>query len=77
MCLPYIAIFHNLFWVMFVYDDGIQSWLDLVGIRDGHVRLRAHTWYEQSSIFALAYCAIAWTVYWLGIAMRHPKAKQA
>ena len=77
MCLPYIAIFHNLFWVMFVYDDGIQSWLDLVGVNDVHVRLRAQTWYEQSSIFALAYCAIAWSVYWIGFAMRAPKSKQA
>ncbi len=28
--LPYIALFHNLFWIMFVFDDGLQAWLDML-----------------------------------------------
>lgn len=35
--LPYIALFHNLFWVMFVFDDGLQAWMDPLGVYGGQL----------------------------------------
>jgi hypothetical protein len=50
--LPYIALFHNLFWVMFVFDDGLQAWMDPLGVYGAHDRLRAQPLQAKIAIFS-------------------------
>lgn len=53
--LPYLTLFHNVFWVLFVFDDGLQAWVDPFGIEAAHDRLRAQPLQTKVAIFALVY----------------------
>ena len=49
--LPYVALFHNLFWILFVFDDGLQTWMDYFGIYSAHIRLRVQPLQAKIAIF--------------------------